>query len=198
MFHAVTELALANSFLKSFICYQVGQSSSGYEMFVQQFKRIHSLALLEALQNPFVQSLRAKGSQRWLHFSAAKARQVNAIGHGGLQVSRLSFREIVALSGAHGLGACHTDRSGFWGPWTRAPTTVSNEYYRELLENTWTIKTTHKGQPWKGPLQFEDPTGDLMMLPSDLDDSLFQKDFAKVVGKLFALGCQDSKRFGFF
>ena len=22
-----------------------------------------------------------------------------------------------------------------------------------------TIKTTHKGQPWKGPLQFEDPTG---------------------------------------
>lgn len=33
--------------------------------------------------------------------------------------------EIVALSGAHGLGACHTDRSGFWGPWTRAPTTVS-------------------------------------------------------------------------
>ena len=35
------------------------------------------------------------------------------------------FEEIVALSGAHGLGACHTDRSGFWGPWTRAPTTVS-------------------------------------------------------------------------
>eukprot|EP00434_Breviolum_minutum_P044848 symbB.v1.2.040109.t1/scaffold6997.1/size13990/2 len=124
-------------------------------------------------------------------------------------------QEIVALSGAHGLGACHTDRSGFWGPWTRAPTTVSNEYYRELLENTWTIKTTHKGQPWKGPLQFEDPTGDLMMLPSDMvliqdksfrkyvemyakDDSRFQKDFAQVVGKLFGLGCQESKRFGFF
>lgn len=137
--------------------------------------------------------------------------------HLRLIFNRMGFndQEIVALSGAHGLGACHTDRSGFWGPWTRAPTTVSNEYYRELLENTWTIKTTHKGQPWKGPLQFEDPTGDLMMLPSDIvltqdksfrkyvemyakDDSLFQKDFAKVVGKLFALGCQDSKRFGFF
>lgn len=137
--------------------------------------------------------------------------------HLRLIFNRMGFndQEIVALSGAHGLGACHTDRSGFWGPWTRAPTTVSNEYYRELLENSWTIKTTHKGQPWKGPLQFEDPTGDLMMLPSDLvliqdksfrkyvemyakDDSLFQKDFAKVVGKLFGLGCQDSKRFGFF
>jgi len=120
---------------------------------------------------------------------------------------RMGFndQEIVALSGAHGLGACHTDRSGFWGPWTRAPTTISNEYYRELVENTWTIKTTHKGKPWTGPMQFEDPTGDLMMLPSDIVllqdkefrkwvdvyakyDMKFQKDFAAAVGKLFALG----------
>ena len=35
--------------------------------------------------------------------------------------------EIVALSGAHTLGRCHADRSGFVGPWTRAPTTVSNQ-----------------------------------------------------------------------
>jgi len=121
--------------------------------------------------------------------------------------NRMGFddQEIVALSGAHGLGACHTDRSGFWGPWTRAPTTISNEYYRELVENTWTIKTTHKGKAWNGPMQYEDPTGDLMMLPSDIvltqdkafnkwveiyakDDARFQKDFAKVVGKLFACG----------
>lgn len=126
--------------------------------------------------------------------------------------NRMGFddREIVALSGAHGLGACHTDRSGYWGPWTRAPTTVSNEYYRELLENKWTIKTTHKGQPWKGPLQYEDPTGDLMMLPSDLvliedrdfrkyvelyakDSDAFMKDFGQAVGKLFNLGFRDKK-----
>mmetsp|Transcript_152887 Transcript_152887/g.488513 ORF Transcript_152887/g.488513 Transcript_152887/m.488513 type:complete len:356 (+) Transcript_152887:38-1105(+) len=125
--------------------------------------------------------------------------------------NRMGFddREIVALSGAHGLGACHTDRSGFWGPWTRAPTTVSNEYYRELIENTWTVKTTHKGKPWKGPLQFEDPTGDLMMLPSDIvliqdkefrkyveqyakDQDSFLKDFGAVVGKLFDGGCKGS------
>eukprot|EP00929_Paragymnodinium_shiwhaense_P120904 TRINITY_DN92969_c0_g1_i1.p1 TRINITY_DN92969_c0_g1~~TRINITY_DN92969_c0_g1_i1.p1 ORF type:complete len:346 (-),score=69.72 TRINITY_DN92969_c0_g1_i1:167-1204(-) len=123
--------------------------------------------------------------------------------------NRMGFddREIVALSGAHGLGACHTDRSGYWGPWTRAPTTVSNEYFRELLENTWTIKTTHKGKPWTGPMQYEDPTGDLMMLPSDIvliqdkafrtyveayakDQNLFLKDFGAAVGKLFDLGCK--------
>lgn len=120
---------------------------------------------------------------------------------------RMGFndQEIVALSGAHGLGACHTDRSGYWGPWTRAPTTISNEYYRELLENVWTIKKTHKGKPWTGPMQFEDPTGDLMMLPSDIvliqdktfrtwvekyakDQDLFLKDFSAAVGKLFACG----------
>ena len=58
-----------------------------------------------------------------------------------------TFQDIVALSGAHALGRCHTTSSGFSGPWTRAPTTFSNEYYRELLENTWTVKK------WSGPKQ---------------------------------------------
>lgn len=72
-------------------------------------------------------------------------------------------QEIVALvGGGHAIGRCHTDRSGFWGPWTRAPTTFSNEYFRVLLDDTWTPKK------WNGPKQFEDPTGDLMMLPSDV------------------------------
>jgi len=32
---------------------------------------------------------------------------------------RMGFtdREMVALVGAHAMGRCHTDRSGFWGPW---------------------------------------------------------------------------------
>jgi hypothetical protein len=49
--------------------------------------------------------------------------------------------------------SCHTDRSGFSGPWTRAPTTFSNLYFKELLENKWTEKK------WNGPRQFTDPTG---------------------------------------
>jgi catalase (peroxidase I) len=31
-------------------------------------------------------------------------------------------REIVALIGAHSLGRCHRDRSGFEGPWTNGVT----------------------------------------------------------------------------
>ena len=41
--------------------------------------------------------------------------------------------EIVALLGAHALGRCHPDRSGFDGPWTRAETTFSNEFFRLLV-----------------------------------------------------------------
>lgn len=111
----------------------------------------------------------------------------------------LNDQEIVALSGAHTFGRCHTDRSGFWGPWTRAPTTFSNLYFQELMNNTWTVKT------WGGPKQFEDPTGELMMLPTDmclLDDPEFKKwveiyskdedkfaaDFSKAFSKLEELG----------
>lgn len=61
-----------------------------------------------------------------------------------------SDREIVALLGAHALGRCHTDRSGYWGPWTFAENTFSNEYFRLLIEERWSPKMTHNGQPWTG------------------------------------------------
>jgi cytochrome c peroxidase len=121
---------------------------------------------------------------------------------------RMGFndREIVALSGAHAMGRCHTDASGYWGPWSHAETTFSNEYYRLLLEEKWTVKKTHEGKPWTGPMQYENPDGTLMMLPSDLvlvqdpalkqyvemytkDEALFRKDFAAAFTKLLELGC---------
>lgn len=42
---------------------------------------------------------------------------------------RMGFtdRETVALIGAHAVGRCHTDASGYWGPWTYAESTFSNE-----------------------------------------------------------------------
>lgn len=45
---------------------------------------------------------------------------------------RMGFndQEIVALSGAHSLGRCHTVNSGFEGPWTISPTKFSATYYR--------------------------------------------------------------------
>ena len=76
-----------------------------------------------------------------------------------------SDKEIVALLGAHALGRCHTDRSGYWGPWTFAENAFSNEYFRLLVEERWSPKVSHNGKPWEGPDQFEDTTGKLMMLP---------------------------------
>jgi cytochrome c peroxidase len=117
----------------------------------------------------------------------------------------MTDKDIVALSGAHAMGRCHTDRSGYWGPWTFAENTFSNEYYRLLVEERWSPKTTHNGKPWTGPDQFEDSTGKLMMLPSDIaltldpefkkyvelyakDETAFFKDFASAFAKLLELG----------
>jgi len=107
-----------------------------------------------------------------------------------------SDKEIVALSGAHALGRCHTDRSGFKGPWTYGPTTLSNEYFKLLFSEKWIPKK------WDGPFQYENASDKtLMMLPTDYclvedpdfkkyaemyakDEDLFMKDFSKAWDKL--------------
>ncbi len=63
---------------------------------------------------------------------------------------RMGFddREIVALSGAHALGRCHTTASGFDGPWTPTPTTFNNAYFTLLLNLKWIPKE------WDGPFQY--------------------------------------------
>ena len=82
---------------------------------------------------------------------------------------RMGFndQEIVALSGAHNLGRCHADRSGFDGAWVNAPTRFSNTYYRLMISRSWKEKTLDNGVR-----QFvhydEDAEEELMMLPTDL------------------------------
>lgn len=70
---------------------------------------------------------------------------------------RMGFndQEIVALSGAHALGRCHTDRSGYSGPWTFSPTVLTNDYFRLLIEEKWQWKK------WNGPAQVSTPSFDL-------------------------------------
>jgi hypothetical protein len=117
---------------------------------------------------------------------------------------RMGFddRDIVALSGAHTCGSCHERRSGYDGPWTSNPIKFDNEYFVNLINLKWTKRE------WDGPLQYTDPSGKLMMLPTDMvliedevfakyvkeyakDEALFFKDFAAAFGKLIALGCPD-------
>ena len=121
-----------------------------------------------------------------------------------MMINRMGFndQEIVALvGGGHAIGRCHPDRSGFDGPWTRAPTTISNEFFKRLFDETWVEKK------WNGPKQFVDKaTGKIMMLPTDLtmksdpkfrqisqqyydNEDLFMKDFAASFKKLTELGC---------
>jgi cytochrome c peroxidase len=116
--------------------------------------------------------------------------------------NRMGFndQEIVALSGAHALGRCHKDRSGFDGPWTFSPTMLTNDYYNLLLSEKWNWRK------WDGPKQYEDKgSKSLMMLPADMaliqdkkfrphveryakNQDEFFRDFADVVTKLFELG----------
>ena len=121
---------------------------------------------------------------------------------------RMGFnnQEIVALSGAHNLGRCHSDRSGFEGAWVNNPTRFSNQYFRLLLSLQWTKKKLPNGVE-----QFvnydEDSKNELMMLPTDIaltqdqefrkwvglyarDKERFFADFSKVFAKLVELGIQ--------
>ena len=71
-----------------------------------------------------------------------------------------SDQEIVALSGGHAVGRCHATRSGYDGPWTFSPITVTNDFFKLLFDETWVWKK------WEGPKQLEDKkTKSLMMLP---------------------------------
>ncbi|TPX56834.1 hypothetical protein PhCBS80983_g04250 [Powellomyces hirtus] len=114
---------------------------------------------------------------------------------------RMGFddREIVALLGAHAVGRCHADRSGYDGPWTHTPTRFSNQYYKLLTTVNWVKRD------WDGPLQYRDEDDELMMLPADMavirdpefakiakeyaqSNELFFKDFAAAFAKLLELG----------
>ena len=149
-----------------------------------------------------------EGRKQWPDVALAHLPECDS--NSNKNILRMGFddRGIVALSGAHAVGRCHTDRSGFWGPWTHAENTMSNEYFRLLFEEKWTPKKTHKGEKWSGPPQFENKGGDLMMLSTDLalvedpkfkvwaekyykDEQLWFSDFAKYFQQLVELGCKD-------
>ena len=118
---------------------------------------------------------------------------------------RMGFndQEIVALSGGHTVGRCHSVRSGYDGPWTHNSLEFDNSYFKNLVELEW------KERDWDGEFQYTDvETETLVMLPTDMalledddfrpfvelyakDEEKFFEDFSNAYARLMALGCPD-------
>jgi cytochrome c peroxidase len=93
-----------------------------------------------------------------------------------------SDREIVALAGAHALGYCHENVSGYVGAWTPTPNKFNNLYFALLLNLNWEPNLEHgklqysvaseNGRKDGKALFWKENTSDasikLMMLPSDI------------------------------
>lgn len=111
-----------------------------------------------------------------------------------------SDKDIVALSGAHTVGANHLDRSGFDGPWTENPLTFDNTYFKDLVFKSYKLEQTAKGLP-----QNRHGATGTVMLQSDLalltdpafkvhvyryasDQAAFFADFADAWVRLQELG----------
>eukprot|EP00442_Polarella_glacialis_P035964 CAMPEP_0115159726 /NCGR_PEP_ID=MMETSP0227-20121206/70404_1 /TAXON_ID=89957 /ORGANISM="Polarella glacialis, Strain CCMP 1383" /LENGTH=395 /DNA_ID=CAMNT_0002571533 /DNA_START=78 /DNA_END=1265 /DNA_ORIENTATION=- len=112
-------------------------------------------------------------------------------------------RAIVALSGAHTVGKCHVERSGFDGAWTEAPLKFDNSYFQEMLKKSYKEENTAKGNP-----QFRCPVTGTMMLISDLaliqepglkahveryaeDQEAFFNEFSQAWTKIQENGCMN-------
>mmetsp|Transcript_115601 Transcript_115601/g.331923 ORF Transcript_115601/g.331923 Transcript_115601/m.331923 type:complete len:409 (+) Transcript_115601:95-1321(+) len=72
-------------------------------------------------------------------------------------------RAIVALSGAHTVGKCHPERSGFDGQWTEDHLKFDNSYFKDLINKTFTEEKTKEGKP-----QYRHAGSNTIMLKSDL------------------------------
>lgn len=108
--------------------------------------------------------------------------------------------EMVALLGAHGMGRCHPQYSGWDGTWTRKPTEFSNDFFLVLLREDWHEEIVAS----TGRSQYFNRDRTLMMLNTDMelvrdpgfrrwvevyaDDGEFRRSFSAAFAKLLELG----------
>ncbi|PWN52747.1 heme peroxidase [Violaceomyces palustris] len=114
-----------------------------------------------------------------------------------------SGQELVALNGAHVLGRCHRSRSGYEGPWVWNPFRFTNAFFVQLAFSHYHVRK------WDGPKQYEDESGKLIMLVSDMSlkrdpelnryvqtyarsQKAFFQDFSSAFSKLLELGVPES------
>ncbi|KAL0752977.1 hypothetical protein Bca101_090645 [Brassica carinata] len=96
----------------------------------------------------------------------------------------MTDNDIVALSGAHTLGKCHKDRSGFEGAWTSNPLIFDNSYFKEQLsgEKEGLIQLV------SDKALLDDPTFRSLVEKYAADEDAFFSDYAKAHLKLSELG----------
>ncbi|KAK9733421.1 hypothetical protein RND81_04G067300 [Saponaria officinalis] len=99
----------------------------------------------------------------------------------------MSDKDIVALSGAHTLGRCHKERSGFEGAWTNNPLVFDNSYFKELLSDE---KEGLIQLPSDKAL-LEDPVFRPYVEKYAQDEDAFFADYAEAHLKLSELGFAD-------
>lgn len=117
--------------------------------------------------------------------------------------ARMGFndQEAVVLLGCHAIGRCHKRISGWEGRWTQDPLKFSNEFFKNLIDQQWTLGAV----PETGKLQYYNHNKQLMMLITDYqllsderfmfwvrtyadDESRYFKDFSTTFSKLLELG----------
>lgn len=89
-------------------------------------------------------------------------------------------KDIVALSGAHTVGKCHTERSGFDGAWTEQPLKFDNSYFKDLLQKSFDTEKLSSGK-----VQNRCPLTGCIMLDADLalvQDASFKQYVERYAG----------------
>ena len=91
---------------------------------------------------------------------------------------RMGFnnREITALMGAHSIGTCHRENSGFNLPWDKTDTALDNIYYKNILDTTqeWARANVEFDKHVNGPmsrnmwLNLKDGATQINMLNTDM------------------------------
>merc|ERR1719499_1283299 len=70
---------------------------------------------------------------------------------------------IAMIGGGHSIGQMHPTRSGFFGTWTFNPTKLDNEYFVQLLKQTW----EHYEVPETGKHQYRAKDAALYLITPD-------------------------------
>lgn len=177
------------------------------DMTYADFWALASIVAIKEMGGPDVTFRTGRKDAKTVDESVEEGRHPDADKEGGhlrCVFGRMGFndQDIVILSGAHTVGKCHSDRSGFEGPWSTDPNKFDNAYFVDLLNKEWKESKASTGNP-----QFAG-AGGTMMLISDMclikdegfkpfvekyakDEKAFFDDFAVTYQKLIELGYSD-------